>query len=355
MFLFSRNDLITTAEKLLDLDPDPIPRFRLVRNALCLDPADAVYQQAQMALEGSKWVAQLQDSQLADGTWGRFHSRDSRLKLPFPTTEIAISNALDCGLDKHHPILMKVTNRILDYVEGKSTWPDQAETHDNPLAWEIWVRHFSAAVLAQIDPGHPRLDQFCCLWSKAVETSFQSGVYDRHMEVQVLNQLLECRMKDPVPFHRKYPLLILSAKANDLPAELEQKMLAYLLHAPEGIYYVSPGPLSNFPAITARNFWSWIQAHKLLSRFRSWKTSCMEAANWIWSQRNAAGFWDLGGNVSRRPFTGFPLSESWKRPENRLIDSSVEILDLLFRCFSGDESAGIGISAGVQKRREFDS
>ena len=169
MFIFSRNDLITTAERLLDLDPDPVPRFRLLRDGLHLDPTDALYREASQTLEGSKWVALLQDSQLADGTWGRFHSRDSRLKLPFPTTEIAISIALDCGLDKQHPILVKVTNRILDYVEGRSTWPDRAEAHDNPLAWEIWVRQFSAAVLAQIDPGHPCLDQFWHLWSQSCD------------------------------------------------------------------------------------------------------------------------------------------------------------------------------------------
>ena len=144
--------------------------------------------------------------------------------------------------------------------------------------------------------------------------SFQSGEYDRQVEIKTLNQLLDCRMKEPVPFHRKYPLLILSAKASDLPADLEQKILAYLLHAPQGIYYVSPGPLSIFPAVSARNFWSWIQAHKLLSRFRSWKAACADAANWIWFQRNAAGFWDPGGNASRRPFSSFPLSEVVETP-----------------------------------------
>ncbi len=287
-------------------------------------------------------------SQLADGTWGRFHSRDSRLKPPFPTTEIAISIALDCGLDKEHPILKKVIKRIVDYVEGRSTWPDRAESHDNPLAWDIWVRHFSAAVLARIDERHPSLDQFWRLWVEAVETSFQSGVYDRGVEIKTLNQLLDCRMKDPVPFHRKYPLLILSATGNHLPADLEHKILDYLLYVPQGIYYVCSGPLIDFPWIDSRNFWNWLQAHKLLSRFRSWKTSCPEAANWIWSQRNEAGFWDLGDRVSRKPFTSFPLSELWKRPKNRLIDSSVEVLDLLFRCYSVDEPDGTGSSAGIQ-------
>jgi hypothetical protein len=48
-------------------------------------------------------------------------------------------------------------------------------------------------------------------------------------------------------------------------------------------------------------------------------------------QRNEQGFWDLGSQVAHRPYSSFPLSESWKRPENRVIDGTVEMLTLLAR------------------------
>jgi len=44
----------------------------------------------------------LKCSQMADGTWGRFHTRDSRVKQPFPTTESAIATALDLGEALHN-------------------------------------------------------------------------------------------------------------------------------------------------------------------------------------------------------------------------------------------------------------
>ncbi len=336
MSLFTQRDLITAAEQLLEMKPDPVPRFRLLRDVLQVNPREAAYREAMQSLEGSKWIALLRDTQLEDSTWGRFHSQDSRLKQPFPTTENAISTALACGLDKDHPILAKALDRVVEYAEGKCTWPDPAEKHDNPLAWDVWVRHFSAAVLAQMDKHHPALDEFWHLWAEVVTASFHSGSYERDVEIKALNRLTNCRMKDPVPFSRKYPLLILSATGNRLPEELEKKVLGTLLGAPQGIYYVCPGPLNAFPPISSRYFWSWMQGHALLSRFRSWKSTCADTADWIWSQRTEDGFWDLGGRVSRKPFTCFPLSESWKRPENRLIDSSVEILDLLSRCFDID-------------------
>ncbi len=336
MSLFTQRDLITAAEQLLEMKPDPVPRFRLLRDVLRLDPSDPVCRQAESALQQSKWVNGLREAQLPDGTWGRFHTRDSRLRSPFPTTEIAITLALAYGLDLQSPILDRAAGKILEYVKGRSTWPDPAEKHDNPLAWGVWVRHFSAAVLAQMDKHHPALDEFWHLWAEVVTASFHSGSYDRDVEIKALNRLTNCRMKDPVPFSRKYPLLILSATGNRLPEALEKNVLGTLLRAPEGIYYVCPGPLNALPPISSRTFWSWMQGHALLSRFPLWKTMCAETANWIWSQRTENGFWDLGGTISRKPFTRFPLSESWKRPENRLIDSSVEILDLLEHCFDRD-------------------
>jgi hypothetical protein len=329
MLDFSENDLIATAEKILEMHPDPVPRFRLLRDVLRLDPANPVYQDAKKNLLESKWITQLNNSQRTDGTWGRFHTQDSSVKQTFPTTESAISTALDLGVDRNDPVLHKVQPVILDYMDGKTSWPDRPEKHDNPLAWFVWVKHFSAAVLALIDMYHPRLEAYWDLWHEALKAAFRSGEYDRQREIDALNSLLKCRMKNPVPFHKKYPLLILSATGNQLSGGLERKMLDFIMNSPSGIYYVYGKDLSVLPPILSRDFWHWCRAHQMLSRFFLWQEFSAKAVNWIWAQRTAEGFWDLGGKISRRPFTSFPLSESWRRPENRMIDSTVEMLGLL--------------------------
>jgi hypothetical protein len=331
MLRYTPNDLKATAEKILEMHPDPVPRFRLLRNVLQLDPASADYREAEIGLQGSKWITLLQNSQQPDGTWGRFHTQDTSVKQPFPTTETAISAALASGLDCNSLILQKAQAKIVDYVDGKTIWPDPAEKHDNPLAWFVWVRHFSAAVLAQIDPCHPRLEEFWNIWAEAVKASFHSGSYDRQREIETLNSLLKCCMKNPVPFYKKYPLLILSATDHQLPGDLERRLLYFVMHAPTGIYYVYEKAISMQPAILSKSFWGWFQAHRLLSRFRLWSELAEDALNWIWAQRTEQGFWDLGTQISRKPYTSFPLSESWRRPENRVIDSTVEMLALLAR------------------------
>ena len=330
---FDQHDLIATAETILDMRPDPAPRFRLLRDVLGLGPSDPEYRDAANQLHSSKWVKLLADSQQADGTWGRFHSQDTCVRQPFPTTESAITAALDLGLDEHSIILSQVLPVLIDHMSGKTCWPDPPEKHDNPLAWYVWARHYSAATMALIDRHHPRLDEFWAIWAEAVEAAFQSGTYDRQAEIVALNRLLDCRMKNPTPFHTRYPLLILSATTNRLPRDLERKVLEYVLHHPSGIYYVYDKDISVPPSIQSRRFWSWCRAHQLLSRFSVWQELSTEAANWIWAQRTPERVWDSGSGVSCRPYSSFPLSESWRRPANRIIDCTVETLALLAKRF----------------------
>ena len=77
-----------------------------------------------------------------------------------------------------------------------------------------------------------------------------------------------------------------------------------------------------------------------------------EALNWIWTQRDERGFWDLGSQIARRPYTPFPLSESWRRPENRIIDCTVEMLTLLSKGRGRPENglSGGRLSGGLYRR-----
>ena len=68
MLDFTLNDLKVSAEKILALHPDPVPRFRLLRDVLHLDPASDSYLQAKNSLQTSKWITLLYGSQWSDGT-----------------------------------------------------------------------------------------------------------------------------------------------------------------------------------------------------------------------------------------------------------------------------------------------
>ena len=104
MINYTHNDLIKIANKLLEMDPDPVPWFRLLRDILKVDQDNKLYIEAKDAIQNSKWVNLLRSSQLENGTWGRFHTQDTKIKQTFPTTETAIFAALASGLDKNSGI-----------------------------------------------------------------------------------------------------------------------------------------------------------------------------------------------------------------------------------------------------------
>ncbi len=50
---FTMKNLREIAHRLLDMQPDPVPRFRLLRDVLRLEAADRELRDAEAALEGS--------------------------------------------------------------------------------------------------------------------------------------------------------------------------------------------------------------------------------------------------------------------------------------------------------------
>ena len=112
---------------------------------------------------------------------------------------------------------------------------------------------------------------------------------------------------------------------------LERTLLEWVIAHRRGIYYLCEKPIDRMPRVDERWFYPWTLAHRLLSRFASWRVVSAEACEWVWNCRNADGLWDLGSGAPRQPFGPFPLSESWRRLKNRIIDSTVEMLGLLVR------------------------
>ncbi len=94
---------------------DPIPRYLLHRDLLRTPEAQLCA--FRRPLDESRWVRQLASAQWPDGSWGRFHTQDTKRKQPIPTTETAILLALGAGLWKDHPVLARTVayiERVLD-------------------------------------------------------------------------------------------------------------------------------------------------------------------------------------------------------------------------------------------------
>lgn len=74
-------------DRIQELSPCAAVRYRIKRiqkQEIDLKLFDEFY--------NSKWVELLKANQLDDGGYGRFHSRNSKIKQKFPTTELAIDS-----------------------------------------------------------------------------------------------------------------------------------------------------------------------------------------------------------------------------------------------------------------------
>ena len=84
--LFTLEDVHHSAREILHAKPDAILAQQLLRDVLCVTPNDPELREAKEASTTSIWVHQLEAAQLPDGSWGRFHSQDTKKKTVFRTT-----------------------------------------------------------------------------------------------------------------------------------------------------------------------------------------------------------------------------------------------------------------------------
>ena len=125
--IFSLNDLEQCAQELLRAGADRIVAYRLGREVLRFPASDAGLRQLKNAALKSQGVRQLEEAQLPDGSWGRFHSQDTKTKTRFRTTEEAIDRAFALGLEPGDPVLVRARQYILAALEGRTQITDPPE------------------------------------------------------------------------------------------------------------------------------------------------------------------------------------------------------------------------------------
>jgi hypothetical protein len=314
-----------TATRILDRNPDVVVRYRLLRDVLKLSPESPELQKARDELGQSQCIQQLANEQRADGGWGAFHSRSTRLKQKIASTEVGVERALALGLDASHPILHKASTYILNTMQGGIAFPDHPETNDR---WTTGVRLFLASTLSLIYPEHPVLDYDRELWHEIARRTFQSGEYNQEDEVKAHKDLTGATVRNSyLVLSSRYQLNVLSSIPGIIPRELETALLRWLWRKPSGIGYLGV-PLNREPPQDVGELDRWLASLEMLARlFPTWRHFAEPSIDRIWQQRNEQGYWDFGPRPSSIAF--LPLSASWRERQNRRYDWTTRILILL--------------------------
>jgi len=313
------------ADRILQGNPDPVVRFRLLRDVLKVPSDTDVVIRARREMLKSRWVSELQREQDRDGGWGRFHSMDSKAKRKIKTTEVGVERGLALGLNATDPIFRDTLSYLSRLLEGSVDFPDPPERNDR---WLTGKQLFVAATLAKLQPTLSVLDDAWELWATIATRTFVSGEYDPDAEIRAHRELTGASVKDSyLVLNKRYALALLGSRAAQIPNHTENALVAWIWHKEKGIGYLgvslSSPPVHFLPGTLDR----WFTSLELLSCFPSWRGFAKNVIDWLWAQRNEEGFWDFGPRASTSYY--FPLSESWRKKQNRKYDYSTRVLTLL--------------------------
>ena len=236
---------------------DPVPQYILKKELIHGSSKEVEYNK----LRGSKWYQQLAVEQWENGSWGRFHTQDtkSQLKQRFPTTESALRRAREVALDRNDPIIAKAFQLMERYLLGQEDWLDTKEHH---YGFEIAFRTLVAANLSLFDPKHSlvltKKERCAHNLSKAfLHGSLKEDIWEE-----------ENRKSNEILLKPYMVYIIWLLQDNDFLDEAKQRAyLAYIWNRTEGIYYRTNSPSSAIEYLESKNFLTWLSGLEELSNF----------------------------------------------------------------------------------------
>ncbi len=315
-----------TAYRILHGNPEPVVRYRLLRDILRISADDSELIQARRDLSRSRCFQQLKHEQRSDGSWGRFHSSDRSTKQRIPTTEVGVNRAIAIGLDHNHLILRKAARYITRILKGKLAFPDPAEKNNR---WPIGVRLIAASTLSLIQPNLQILDDTLELWLTIVNKTFASGRYDSKAEIYAHRELTSATVKNSyLTLDNKYQLILISSCANALSRKIERALLTWIWNKQNGIGYIGQPLFRLDTHLGTGSMERWLTSVEIFSRFKGWRPFASKMIDWLWVNRDQQQLWDFGP-MAKSTYSYFPLSSNWRSEKNRQYDWSVRILTLL--------------------------
>ena len=260
-----------------------------------------------------KWAKQLLALQNSDGTWGNtFHTLtaiDRSNKLP--TTEQALRRLHALGFTLADEPIRRTVDTMLGCLRGERKIDDYWEKgHD----WDLFTRMMLSTWVRVFDPDNETALMLARKWAAVLEHAFAGGAYDHGAYLEAYHETLSKKVsgRKVIGFMNFY---IVSLMQGVLTPETEERLLEYILQAPEGIYYICDGPIREVPKVfQSRETVRWLGGIELLSGYQLAPAKLGFAAQWL----NAQESWDLGKTAKNH--IHLPLSDDWRKAETRIAD-----------------------------------
>lgn len=270
-----------------------------------------------------KWAKQIIAQQESDGKWGCFHSLSQFYGAPI-TTEQALGRLERLGYTMEDECIQKAVAYMDDCLVGKNSIPDRREkVHD----WDIFTSLILATRIRRFTDDNPHANAVADKWAAVISNAFAKGNYDHEEYVSAYHDILGLKPNGGrlIDFVNFYPVSLLR---DCLDEHTECAFMDYVLNRDDGIYYIYDGKIAVLPEnFESKKASRYLAAIELLSKYKHANHKLDFVVNWLNSNRNENGKWDMGKSVNDKVY--FPLSDDWRKSETREADCTERIEALL--------------------------
>jgi len=281
-----------------------------------------------MDYKNGKWAKKIIELQHEDGSWGYFHSLSNPTSKQPITTEQALRRLEILGFTMDDKPIKKAIKYMNDCLIGKNKIPDREEKIHN---WNIFTSLILAASIRIFTKNSEVANNVCEKWCEIINNSFVNNSYNHNIYVNKYENIFGIKLNPKagrlVDFVNFYQVSLL---INVLNKKIEPEYFKYILEHDFGMYYIYESKLINVPKIFKSKIASkYLRAIELLAKYEN--PECKKQLKFIikWLKENMMenNEWDMG--METKDGINFPLSDSWKKEENRIKDCTYRIKNLL--------------------------
>lgn len=273
------------------------------------------------------WADRLISMQDEEGKWGYFHSLSSDSKVPV-TTEQALRRLEILGFTPEDDCIRKALGYMHECLSGKQQIPDRRESlHD----WDVFTSMMLSAWIRRFTKEDPLANAVAAKWSSIITAAFSSGAFDRISYEDAYFKMFSLKPKGGrlTDFSQFY---LVSMMCDILDPRTESAFVRQILHHTEGIYYVWEKPLLVPPEFESLAASRYLRAIELLAEYKKGREQLHFAADWLMANQKHDGRWDMGPKAKDGIY--FPLSDSWRKQEQREADCTERVTKLLIKLLS---------------------
>ena len=278
-----------------------------------------------MNYKDGKWAREILNRQLQNGSWGYFHTLTKVPSKGPITTEQALRRLEILGFTIKDKPIQRTVKYLQNVLSGKDYIPDIPEKQ---LDWLKFRDLMISTWIKKFDPDNKIAYNVSKKWAEIVNNSFINGKFDTSIFEKLFYKILNYdNTKKPIRFMTLYPISLVS---NILSKDIEPLFFNYILNYGHITYFSYPKPLTILPELfESKGTKDYIMEIELLTEYKNieCKKQLQFVKKWIEKNKINNNEWDIGKNANDG--LNFPLSDSWRLKENRIIDCTYRINKIL--------------------------